>query len=344
MTTAYLTHSRFTEHDFPGHPEHAGRIRAIWEQMQAQDLTDQLLKTTPSPATDEQILAVHSPPHLERLKDISRQERITRIDADTYALPISLEIARLAAGAVTGALDLIAEKRADNALAVVRPPGHHATADWQMGFCLLNNIAIAARHAQAQHEFEKVLVIDYDVHHGNGTQDIFYADPSVLFISIHQSPHYPGSGALDETGSGAGLGYTINVPLPGGHGDASYEQIFADVVWPAAERFSPDLMLVSAGFDAHWADPLAGMQLSLAGYDHLARECLRMAEALCDGRTVFVMEGGYDLKALSQGWCNIARALLGIDELSDPYGSRSGAGRRIDASQIIDQARHIHQL
>jgi len=344
VTTAYLTHSRFIDHDFPQHPEHAGRIQAVWEQLGAQDLADQLLYIEPSQATDEQILAVHSKTHLERLTEISHQERIVRIDADTYALPVSLEIARLAAGAVTGAVDLIAAGSADNALAIVRPPGHHATKDWQMGFCLLNNIAVAARHAQAQHKYEKVLIIDYDVHHGNGTQDIFYADPSVMFISIHQSPLYPGSGAFNETGEGAGRGYTINVPIPGGHGDASYERIFADVLGPAAMKFAPDLMLISAGFDAHWVDPLASMQLSLAGYDQLARECLRMAEQLCGGSIVFVMEGGYDLKALSHGWCNIARALLGIEALSDPYGPASNSAQRADLYPIIEHARRIHKL
>ena len=344
MTTAYLTHSRFIEHDFPQHPEHAGRIQAVWEQLGAQGLVDQLLQIEPSPASDDQILAVHSRTHLERLNDISHQGRLVRIDADTYALPVSLEIARLAAGAVTGAVDLIAEKRADNALAIVRPPGHHATADWQMGFCLLNNIAIAARHAQANHKYEKVLIIDYDVHHGNGTQDIFYADASVMFISIHQSPHYPGSGAFNETGRGAGGGHTINVPIPGGHGDASYERIFADVLWPAASRFAPDLMLISAGFDAHWVDPLAGMRLSLAGYDQLACECLRMAAEFCGGRIVFVMEGGYDLKALSNGWCNIARALLGIESISDPYGPAPHLAEYLELAPAIDRARRIHEL
>ncbi|MCY3779850.1 MAG: histone deacetylase [Chloroflexi bacterium] len=344
MTTAYLTHPRFIEHDFPQHAEHAGRIQAVWEQLDAQNLADQLLRIEPSPASSDQILAAHSPAHLERLRNISHQDRMVRIDADTYALPISLEIARLAAGAATSAVDLIADGSADNALAIVRPPGHHATKDWQMGFCLLNNIAIAARHAQAQHKYEKVLIIDYDVHHGNGTQDIFYADPSVMFISIHQSPHYPGSGAFNETGAGAGRGYTINVPIPGGHGDAAYGRIFADVLWPAARRFAPDLMLISAGFDAHWVDPLAGMQLSLAGYDQLARECLRMAAELCGGRIVFVMEGGYDLKALSQGWCNIARALLGIESISDPYGPAPQLAEHLDVDSAIDRARRIHKI
>lgn len=343
MTTAYLTHERFIEHDFPNHPEHAGRIQAIWQQLEAQGLQDRMLRMKPEPATDEQILAAHSRAHLERLEHIAGQDRTVRIDADTYALPVSLEIARLAAGAVIGAVDALALERAQNAMAIVRPPGHHATPDWQMGFCLLNNIAIAARHAQSAHGFKRPLIIDFDVHHGNGTQDIFYADPSVMFISIHQSPLYPGSGAVNETGKGAGQAATLNVPLPAGCGDETYRRVFADVVAPAARRFAPDLLLVSAGFDAHWADPLAGMRLSLAGYDQMARDCLRLAEELCAGRIVYVMEGGYDLVALAHGWSNIARALLGIDALSDPYGDDPGQ-QEADAEAIIDAARQIHKL
>ena len=189
-----------------------------------------------------------------------------------------------------------------------------------------------------------MLILDYDVHHGNGTQDIFYADPSVMFISLHQSPLYPGSGAANETGRGAGKGCTLNAPLPGGHGDASYERLFAKVVAPAARRFAPDLMLVSAGFDGHWVDPLAGMRLSLAGYDKLARECLRLAEQHCGGRLVFVMEGGYDLKALAHGWLNIAGALLGGESLSDPYGPAPRSASSAELSPLIERLRRIHKL
>jgi len=343
VTTAYLTHVSFTEHDFPGHPEHAGRIQAVWQQISAAGLGDQLLHVAPAPVSEEQIFAVHSRAHLERLVAVAQGERLTRLDNETYALPASLEVARLAAGAAIGAVDAVLSGRADNALAVVRPPGHHATPDRQMGFCLLNNIAIAARHAQSAHGIKKVLILDYDVHHGNGTQDIFYADPSVLFISIHQSPHYPGTGALRETGAGAGRGCTINAPLPAGHGDASYRQIFAEVVQPAVERFEPDLMLISVGLDAHWMDPLGGMQLTLEGYDHLARACLDMAERCCGGRIVFAMEGGYDLPALAHGWRNIAHALLGQDEISDPYGEPPSLARA-DVQSLIQQIHRIHRL
>ena len=344
MSTAYLTHSRFTEHDFPRHPEHAGRIQAVWRQLRQARVLEQVRLLEPAPASDAQILAVHSASHLGRLAAVSRGDGVARLDSDTYALPQSPAVAHLAAGAVIGGVDSVLTGAADNALAIVRPPGHHATAERQMGFCLLNNVAIAARHAQAQHNCGKVLIIDYDVHHGNGTQDIFYADPSVMFISIHQSPFYPGTGALGETGSGAGAGYTLNLPIAGGHGDASYERLFAEVVWPAAEQFAPDLLLVSAGFDAHWVDPLAQMQLSLTGYDWLARECLRMAERLCGGKIVFVMEGGYDLEALAHGWSNVARALLGSDEVSDPYGPAPAARPGADIGRLIAAAKRIHGL
>ena len=344
MTTACVTHPSFTEHDFPRHPEHAGRIQAVWSALQAAGLTDQLLQLAPPFATDEQILAVHSVEHLQRLLDISQMDRMVLIDQDTYALPCSLEVSRLAAGAMIGAVDAVCAGEADNAMAIVRPPGHHATPDRQMGFCLLNNVAIGARHALTKHQLKRVMILDYDVHHGNGTQDIFYSDPAVLFLSIHQSPYYPGTGSLDEVGESAGQGTTLNIPIPAGHGDQSYRLIFEQVVIPATERFEPDLMLISVGFDAHWADPLAGMRLSLAGYDWLARQCLKLAKQVCAGKIVFLMEGGYDLKALSQGWCNIARALLDSEELSDPYGAAAEGASARDIQNLIDRVRAIHGI
>ena len=344
MTTAYLTDKRFTQHEFPGHPEHAGRIEAVWEQLGASGLSERLQNIAPTAASDEQILAVHTVEHLRGLIAVARGERSVRLDPDTYALPVSLDVARLAAGAVIGAVDAVLSGRADNALAIVRPPGHHATAESAMGFCLLNNVAVGARHAQSTQGIERVLVLDYDVHHGNGSNDIFYADPSVYFISVHQSPYYPGTGALEEVGSDAGRGYTLNIPLAGGHGDASYRRLFDEVVLPAVERFDPDLMLISAGFDAHWVDPLASMQLTLGGYDDLARECIGLAERLCDGRIVFVMEGGYDLPALAHGWVNIARALLGQDEISDPYGEARSSIDEQAIEPLIDELRRIHEI
>ncbi|MCY4070270.1 MAG: histone deacetylase [Chloroflexi bacterium] len=344
MTTAYLTHLSFTEHDFPRHPEHAGRIQAVWSALEKAGLADQLLQLAPAPATDEEILAVHSATHLQRLVYISQSNREVLIDQDTYALPCSLDVSRLAAGAMIGAVDAVCAGDADNALAIVRPPGHHATLDRQMGFCLLNNVAIGARHALTKHQLQRVMILDYDVHHGNGTQDIFYSDPAVMFLSIHQSPHYPGTGRLDDVGESAGKGTTLNIPVAAGHGDRSYRLMFEQVVIPATERFRPDLILISVGFDAHWADPLAGMHLSLGGYDWLARQCLKLAKQVCAGRIVFLMEGGYDLKALSHGWCNIARALLDREELSDPYGAATEGASARDIQSLINRVRVIHGI
>lgn len=344
MTSAYATHPSFSEHDFPRHPEHAGRIQAVWSALADAGLPEQLLALAPAAATEEQILAVHTAEHLERLVEISQMDRVVMLDQDTYALPCSLEVSRLAAGAMIAAVDAVCADEADNALAIARPPGHHATAERQMGFCLLNNVAIGARHALAKHQARRVMILDYDVHHGNGTQDIFYSDPEVMFLSIHQSPYYPGTGSLDEVGAAAGKGATLNIPVPAGHGDQAYRLMFEQVVTPATERFQPDLMLISVGFDAHWMDPLAGMRLSLAGYDWLARGCLKLAQRVCAGKIVFLMEGGYDLPALAHGWHNIARALLDSEELSDPYGTVAAGADSRDIQKLIDRVRLIHSL
>ncbi|MEO0565227.1 MAG: histone deacetylase, partial [Chloroflexota bacterium] len=251
--------------------------------------------------------------------------------------------ARIAAGGACMAVDAVMDEEANNALVASRPPGHHATADTAMGFCLLNNIAIAARHAQETHGVERVMIVDYDVHHGNGTNDIFYDDDSVLFISSHQSPLYPGSGAADEIGRGDGDGYTINIPLRAGTGDEGFARLYEEIVWPAAKRFSPELILVSAGFDAHWQDPLGGLKLTLDGFAHITRELIRMADELCDGKIVFVMEGGYNLEAIGAGIANVARCLLGDDDIDDPLGKpRDSSEAEVD--HIIGVVRDIHEL
>lgn len=344
MTTAYGTHSRFTEHYFPGydHPEFPGRIEAVWHKLAATGLDQRLQAVDVQPLGTKALLSVHTPDHLDLLAWVSDQGKTVLIDSDTYALPASYEVARLAAGATVQVVDTVMRGDADNGLVVVRPPGHHAKPERAMGFCLLNNVALAARMAQQRHGIGRVLIVDYDVHHGNGTQDAFYDDPGVLFISIHQSPFYPGTGHLHERGRGAGRGSTINIPLSARHGDASYRAIFEQIVWPAARRFQPQLILVSAGFDAHWHDPLAHMRLTLPGYQHLTRELMRMADALCGGKIVFLMEGGYDLEALSSGICNVAYALLGDDTLLDPYGPASG--REPDVQPLIQQVLHTHDL
>ena len=342
MTTAYITHPRYVDHDIPGHPEHAGRIRSVWEALDEAGLTDRMQAIEPVPATDEHILPVHTAQYLDVLRQIERNEHAVHFDMDTYALPQTPAVARLSAGGVIQAVDAVLTGQADNALAAVRPPGHHAIPERAMGFCYLGNVAMAARHAQRAHGLERVLIVDYDVHHGNGTQDIFYDDDSVLFFSTHQHPYYPGTGAMDEIGGGKGRGYTVNVPLGAGHSDDDYNHIFNDVLWPLARRFRPQLVLVSAGFDAHWDDPLAMMRLSLNGFSRLDRQLIRLAGELCNGRIVFVLEGGYNLKVLAHGTANIARTLLGDNTTHDPFGQASGSQR--STADLISRLKALHRL
>lgn len=342
MKTAYVTDARFAGHTLADHPEHAGRLAAVEERLTADGLRERLLPVDVAPATEDDLLAVHDPGHLKRLSRVAEIGTPTMFGPDTYVLPDSYAIAVLAAGAVLRVVDAVMGRQATNGLAAVRPPGHHATRDEAMGFCLLNNVAIAARYAQRQYGVRRVLIVDYDVHHGNGTQDIFYSDPSVYYISTHQSPLYPGTGDIREIGAGRGERLTLNIPLAPGTGDAGFFDVFDQVVIPAAERFEPALILVSAGFDAHWADPLANLRLTLSGYDRLTRSLYALAGRLCEGRVIFVLEGGYNLQVLSHGWANVARALTGDPAAVDPVGPAREISRPVDA--LIARLKQLHQL
>lgn len=261
---------------------------------------------------------------------------------DTYATPASYGVARLAVGGAVAAARAVLEGRVGAALAGLRPPGHHATPSQAMGFCLLNSVAVAARYAQQAHGVGRIAIIDYDVHHGNGTQEVFYADPSVLYVSLHQSPLYPGTGHATETGTGDGQGATVNVPLPSGVGDAGYVAAFEQVVAPVTERFAPELILTSVGFDAHWADPLAQMGLSLNGYARLARRLIALARRLCGGQIVFVLEGGYNLAVLGPAWADVARSLL--DEPAEPDPLGPAPSPEPDIEPLLARIRRLHGL
>ena len=345
MSSAYITHHRFTEHELPRHPESPARMRAIWQELEHSGLAERMLQLTPAPVSDESILRAHNAAYLSALKRIAQQyaQQTVMLDQDTWLAPGSLEVARLAAGAALQAVDVVLGDVVDNALVVARPPGHHSVRGNAMGFCLLGNVAMAALHACEQQGLERVVVVDIDVHHGNGSQDILYKDDRVRFLSIHQSPLYPGTGATEETGAGPGAGYTVNIPLRAGHGDASYAALCESLIWPLARRWQPQLILVSAGFDAHHADPLANMRLTLGGYARLCRELMGMAGELCEGRIVFVLEGGYQLDVLAHGVRNLAHLLLGDDEISDPFDNRDLKTRQ-DVDVVIDKVRRIHKL
>jgi acetoin utilization deacetylase AcuC-like enzyme len=345
MPVALVTSPIYLRHTFDDHPENAARLRAIEAMLDSPSLglREFLLHCSPEPATRAQIEAVHDPRYVGALEKIMANAPGYIDHAPTYIVPESFEIARLAAGGAIRAVDAVLDNEARAAFALVRPPGHHATPTQAMGFCLFNNVALAARHAQSRGK-QRVLILDFDVHHGNGTQEVFYNDPSVLFISTHQHGYgfYPGTGAADEVGVGAGAGFNINVPLPAGAGDTAFEQIMAQIVAPAAERFGPQLVLVSAGFDAHWLDPLAGLQLTLDGYRRLVTALNALAAQHCQAKIVFVLEGGYHLQALAHGVTTCVRATMGEGAFPDVLGPAPRAEPNIQ--NVLDHLQALHAL
>jgi len=260
------------------------------------------------PATHEELGRVHSPKYVEALERLSGQEGY--LDSDTYLAPGSVRAAERAAGGAAALIDALLDGELDRAVALLRPPGHHARPAAAMGFCLINNVAVAAAHA-LRRGLTRVAIVDWDVHHGNGTQEMFFADPRVLYVSLHQWPFYPGTGATTEVGEGAGRGYTVNVPLSAGAGTAEYAAAFERVISPILESFAPELVLVSAGFDAHRADPLAGMLLEASTYAWMTGELTRAAERSAHGRIALLLEGGYDLSALELSLAASVKALAG---------------------------------
>lgn len=341
MHTAYIYDPVYLEHDLPSHPENARRLKCILDLLEKEGILARLSLLQPRPATEEELLRVHTAEHIARV----RSTALTGggyLDPDTYVTPRSFDAAMMAAGGTVCAVEAVLAGEIANGFALVRPPGHHATSTRAMGFCLFNNVAVGARAALAGGQVGRVLIADFDVHHGNGTQEVFEDDPAVFYFSTHQYPYYPGSGHWSDTGRGAGEGTVLNVPLPAGVGDVGYAQVLAELLWPLAERFRPDLILVSAGYDAHWDDPLAQMNLSLKGYANLTRDLVRMAAQLCKGRIVFALEGGYQLNVLAYGVLNTFLALLGEETAVDPFGPSPHPERPIDA--LITRLKEAHDL
>lgn len=324
MRTAILVDPRFRRHEpGPDHPERPERNAAI-EEMVHDWRGPALERIEPRLATDAEVLAVHAPALLELLRATEGRDHAS-IDPDTRTSARSFETALLAAGGVLELVDAVASGAARNGFAFVRPPGHHATGGRAMGFCLLNNVAAAARHLQRARGLTRIAIVDWDLHHGNGTEAIFYDDPDVLYLSLHQYPYYPGTGAATDLGRGAGLGFNVNVPFSAGVGDDGYRLAFREIVEPVLRRFAPEFILVSAGFDAHHRDPLGGMEVSEEGYRAMTRGLLAVARDVAGGRIAAVLEGGYDLRALRDSSSAVLGEMSRADGIPDPAPERTRA-------------------
>jgi acetoin utilization deacetylase AcuC-like enzyme len=335
----YVYDLLYLEHDMPGHPESAGRLRAIISFLEAQGVLAKLQRIEARDATLDDLALVHTQTLVEGVRELAESGRSAWIDVDTYVVPKSWAAALRSAGGVLAATDAVLAGDVNSAFALVRPPGHHAGPSYAMGFCLFDNVAIAAAHATQRGGLERVAIIDFDVHHGNGTQDAFERDPRVLYFSTHQYPFYPGTGNWDETGAGN----IINVPLPRGCRDAEFLAAYREVCAPAVRRFQPQLILVSAGFDAHFADPLAQELLSCRGYYDIATLLRELADELCEGRIVLALEGGYDHTAISWSARACFDALLGEPFAQDPLGAGPQV-RSPDVSGLLQRIRDVHEL
>ncbi|MGH2493271.1 MAG: histone deacetylase family protein [Ktedonobacteraceae bacterium] len=356
MTTGLLYDPIFLEHITPkNHPDQPQRLEMAMKVLEALNWLerDGLALLTPRAASEDELAAVHERGYIHEVEEAARKAAQEQAEGgrnthhfatDTYVSAKSYEAALKAAGAGLTAIDAIMSGEIDNAYCLVRPPGHHAVAESAMGFCLFNNVAVAARYAIDHHGLERIMIIDFDVHHGNGTQEMFYDDPRVLYFSTHQAPFYPGTGLADERGEGAGEGTTINVPLPASTGYETLEPVFRQVMAPAADRFDPQLILVSAGFDAHWDDPLGQFNLSTAGFAQLMNVIIEEAKFLCKGRLVLVQEGGYSLDAMAACVATCINLLLGDDAAVDSLGQAPHMPYRINTDVLIAELRRLHRL
>jgi acetoin utilization deacetylase AcuC-like enzyme len=334
LKTAVVADRRYLKH-FAGrsHPERPERIEAMIEMAEALHRPD-LLFLSPREATQDEIAMCHRRDYIASVERTSSFDRFD-FDPDTHASRDSYRTALLSAGGVLTAVEAVIDGAADNAFAIVRPPGHHALPNRAMGFCLFNNVSIAAEWLRKVRGLKRVLIVDWDVHHGNGTQDIFYESDQVLYASTHQFPHYPGTGSTHEMGFGSGLGFTVNAPMPAEFGDAEYLRVFDRLLMPIARQFKPEFILVSAGFDCHFRDPLAQMRVTEAGFGAMARRVKLLAAELCGGRMVAALEGGYDLSALAES----GRAV--IDELGrdadEPIHSDGNGDRAMPTIERVSQ-------
>ncbi|HPD57867.1 MAG TPA: histone deacetylase [Smithellaceae bacterium] len=304
--TGVVQDPRYLQHSAGSyHPESPERLAAVYAMLSRPDMAAKFTTIAAREATHKEIQMVHAPSYVEYIASTAGQDSVY-LDPDTATSPESYVIAKLAVGGLLNAIDSVMDRKVDNAFALVRPPGHHAEYDRAAGFCIFNNVAVGALHAIDKHNLKKILIVDWDLHHGNGTQHSFEDDPRILYFSTHQYPYYPGTGSLQEIGRGKGAGYTINVPLSTGMGDADFVKIFRKILQPAAMQYKPDFVLLSAGFDTYFQDPLGGMRVTPKGFAAMTRILLDIADRCCAGRFVAVLEGGYHVAGLT----NSVKAVL----------------------------------
>jgi acetoin utilization deacetylase AcuC-like enzyme len=310
LPTGLVFHPDYLKHDSGrGHPESSERLSHLLAHLEKKRLLPKLQSIQPYSAPLEWLEMVHDPSYIKKVERICRNGG-GMLDPDTHVGPESYDIALLAVGGVMAGVDEVMGGRIKNGFCAVRPPGHHAERDKAMGFCIFNNVAVAARYVQEKFGLKKVLIVDWDVHHGNGTQNIFLDDPTVFYFSTHQFPYYPGTGSENEIGEGEGEGSTFNMPMYAGSGDLEYIEAFEHIFYPLAMKFSPDFVFISAGFDAHQDDPLAAINLTETGYMRMTEVIVKLASVCCQGRLISVLEGGYNLKSLSNSAEKHIRVLM----------------------------------
>jgi len=292
-------------------PEVPGRLESIYTMLDDPDMHENFVDVLPTKAKKEEILFFHSPKYFEKIAE-TRGKELIAFTADTHAGKDTFDAALYATGGLLNAISQVNAQKIENAFSLVRPPGHHAEKSRAMGYCMFNHVALGALFARKILKLDRILIVDWDIHHGNGTQHAFERDPAILFFSIHQAGLFPGTGSFTDTGQGPGEGYTINLPIPRGYGDAEYTSIFEHVLAPVAEEFAPDLILVSAGFDAHMDDPMGGMRMTASGYAGMTACLKKIARKVCQGKMVMSLEGGYNFKALSKSVKAVLKEMSGI--------------------------------
>ncbi|MFU8796255.1 MAG: histone deacetylase [Dehalococcoidia bacterium] len=333
----------YLEHDTGEHLENSRRLTAMMSHLDSTGTIQKLNMLPPRPASQDELELIHTPEYISYVRS-KAESGGGWLDPDTVVSYRSYNAASCAAGGLMVGVNAVMRGDVDSAFALVRPPGHHAVADRGMGFCLFNNVAIAAKFALESFSLSRVLIVDFDVHHGNGTQDAFYADPKVLYFSTHEYPFYPGTGRMQETGTGDGEGTTVNIPMAAGWGDEELLRAFDEVLIPVARRFQPELILVSAGFDAHWADHLAMMRATIRGFARMTIILKKLADELCQGRLVFTLEGGYNLRVGAFSVKAMFDVLTGDTEIQDPLGEPSTARKPEGFDDHIKQIKRLHLL